>query len=186
MAEEKARELLPQVEVDEAALVQLVMQGLQGTSFVSFEAVTAVKLTAEGKCLFGSVTKVARVNVPLNAEYQAAVNKRREREGLEKDFVPGARRNHTRPVVGLPFAVGNPENDGGRPHLYMVIVLPRSLEYTYFDAEGKVRSHEEVNPHIYRSPNAFRNQGLPKGEEVRYCTYDVQNLRHLTIGGIKV
>jgi hypothetical protein len=125
------------------------------------------------------VYKLSRVNGIVNFQYSNSVNRQREREEKEPDFVPKKRKWGTR-LSGLPF-VSHVTKDGNH-RLYLEVKVERVLSTEYRNAEGKTIPEEEITPLLKGKKSQKEHQGVEK--EVVLRDYDVANILGVTINGV--
>ena len=91
------------IEISSAAFVSM-LYSVRGATMVSFIASTEPKLKAGNP--FPGLRKITKIGGVLNFNYQKAVNRQREREGIVADFVAEPRKWGQR-VEGTPIVTHN-------------------------------------------------------------------------------
>lgn len=124
----------------------------------------------------GKLTKVATVNGVVYWIYANAVNRRREKNDLEPDFVPKQRQwGHRLPKSGLVEHI----KDGERK-LYLELQVTRSVGYRY-ELAGQVLLPQLVNLYLPKKPDPAEGQGLPMGEGVMLRDYGLKTLEQIRV-----
>ncbi len=128
-----------------------------------------------------SVKKISRVNCIINFQYSNVVNRQRDREGKEKDFVASPRLWGTR-LQGLPFV--SHINKNGEAKIYLEVKMERILEIEYRDDLGNVIDETLINKWLKKKETTKikEHQGLEK--EVILKDYNVKNIITINIDGI--
>lgn len=162
--------------VNETVFDQLcdILAERNGAQICTIETYTKADCVGDLK---GRVTKLSRVNGMVNWNYANAVNKQREREGLDADFVPNARKWGSR-VKKTPFIEHT--NKQGEYKRYLEMKVERSLGTDYF-VDGLPARSEDVTPSL-KSRGESR-QGVDK--EVIVRDYALENILTITCGGTK-
>ena len=152
----------------------------KGATFATIIVETEPKLKKTGNPFVG-VTKMAKVNICLNFQYEAGVLRRLAKEGKsEEDFKRGESW-HT-PVLnadgGLtPFCQ---HKTNGKIYLRSMLVNP--FGHQYFDANGNELTDEQVNPFL-PAKSDYSNQGLTESEPLRFLVYGLDGIKSITFGG---
>lgn len=114
------------------------------------------------------LAKVSQVNGIYGHDYAAAVNRQREREGAEANFV--AQRSKYDAVEGTSAIV---QKDGLKYIRYKPLSTAKSFSPVLVKNVGnndfEIVNKQEVSQYINR-PNAGASQGLEKGEEIRFVS----------------
>jgi hypothetical protein len=147
----------------------LVLTGGTEATFVTILAVTSPAWKSKRCELAGRVYKRARVNATLNWVYERAVNRQREREGKEADFV-AEERQWGHKVSMTPFV-----QHGDK--LYLSLKVHRTLSCEFFDViTGEVVPNETVYPLLRESQDGGRqNVSSP----VIYRDYTLTNISEI-------
>jgi len=144
----------------------------RGARPATIVAVTDARLKKTGNP-FGEVFKVARVNVMVNWQYTRAVNRQREREGSEPDFISDARSWGTR-LAGLPFVTYE-----GR--VYLECKVEKSLGHTYVTDEGEELAFDQVEPFLPKRHSNAEHQGVAK--EIILRDYGIHTIQQISFDG---
>lgn len=141
-----------------------------GTNFATMTTRTDARARKTGNP-FGTVYKVARVNIAIGTDYEAGVNRQRTREGNEGTFTAQGRQWGT--VIGGAVV----ENRG---KLYLRCKVERSLAYHYEDADGNLLDPAAVKPFL-PSPRKATNQGVQR--DVIERSYALTSILSISIDG---
>lgn len=161
----------------ETLLSRLV--GLVGASFVGLITVTEPKMRKTGNPYAGKVVKVARTSGQVNFDYDGAVGRAREKEGKPaEDWQKGESWHEPYMIDGKYTPFCRHKKDGT---LY-VRVRHMGGSSVYIDKDtGEEVDKELLKPFL---PDAsYGNQGLDKGDEVRFVTYKLDSVRAATVKG---
>lgn len=151
-----------------AAIVAL--QQIQGASFASVDTETHPK---------PGIKKVVKNQQVLlfgkSGQYEAMVKRRLAEVGKNPDnFV----------ASDLPWGshVGDSPLVTHKDRLYVqcVIIQPGGVKYYRETPFGD----REVNPKDYNIKDRVSSQGLPEGQEVVVATYNIENIKRITVGAI--
>lgn len=151
-------------------LVELLAT-VKGATFATIITETDARLKKTGNP-FGPVRKVSRVNVTLGFQYEAAVNRQREREGSEANFESAPRQWGER----LPGSM-LVEHKG---KLYLETKVERSLSHVFMDAGGRVLSDAEVAPFLPARSGSERQE---TAKEILVRDYSLDSIRSLSMKG---
>jgi hypothetical protein len=144
--------------------------GIRGATFATITTETEPKLLKTGNTL-GDVRKVSRVNVCLGFQYEAAVNRQREREGATADFEAASRQWGER-VAGTVLV-------SHKGKTYLETKVQKSLDHKYLGANGTILPDELIAPFLpKKSPG---RQDLEK--EVMVRDYAIDTIRHIAVAG---
>jgi hypothetical protein len=156
--------------------LQAMLKTSKGTKIVSMVTITDPDL--KKGCNF-DVVKVSYVNGVINFNYKSSVNKQREREGNEPDFVSQKRKWGTK-LDDSPFI--SHINKDGCHKLYLEIKVERSIYHQYYSfTEERVISEEFIKPFLKEKRSSSEAQGVEK--EIILRDYDVRNIACLIIDG---
>jgi hypothetical protein len=145
---------------------------IKGATFATIVTNTDARVRAS--CPFGrNVRKVSRVNVTLNYNYAAAVNRQRTREGGEADFEAAPRQWGER-IKGTSLV----RHESGK--LYLETKVERSLGCEYFAADGSRIEAEAIAPYLPSKGGSGR-QEVEKPVLVR--DYALDSIKGVTIKG---
>jgi len=152
----------------------------KGARIISLITVTEAPLNKEGKEQYGKVFKIAHVNGIVNFNFMNAINKQREKEGREADFVPEKRAWGTK-LEGTPF-VSHIRKTDGKHELYLEIKVEKVVDTGYRRENGDFIQPLEIWPFIRKSKSTLEYQKISK--EVIVRTYNVKNIISVTIDGV--
>lgn len=144
------------------------LQSIRGATFATLVTETDAKLRKNNP--FGTVRKVSRVNVCLGFQYEAAVNRQRDREGSEPDFQAAPRQWGERQGMIVRH----------KGRTYLETKVERSLETVYLDASGRQIPVDDLRPYMLARSGSSR-QGTDKEIVVR--DYALDSIRSLAFGG---
>lgn len=147
----------------------MMLEGIKGATFATLVTSTEPELKKTGNP-YTDVRKVSRVNVCLGFQYENAVNRQREREGNDEEFV-SAPRSWGRKIS--PMFV---EHKG---KLYLETKVEKSLSTTYL-SKGREISSDDIAPFL-RSRSGSGRQETEKAIVVR--DYSLESILSLTVGG---
>jgi hypothetical protein len=151
----------------------------KGAKIVSIITITLAELTKEGKEKYGRVWKISHVNGIVNFNYENSVNKQREKEGLEADFVSAPRKWGTK-MEGIPFVSHVRKSDGAH-ELYLEIKVEHVIDTAYRTENGDMLQAIEIWPFIRKSKATLEHQKISK--EIIIRTYNVKNIVSMTFDG---
>ncbi len=120
----------------------------RGAQIVTITTATEPKLKKTNP--FGVITKKSVVNGIIDYNYQAAVNRQRDREGNNEQFT-AAPRQWGQKVEGTPFV----EHNG---QYYLTIKVEKTDTPEYVDDHGHAVNHEDLLPHFYASSRGSGRQ----------------------------
>ena len=145
---------------------------LKGATFATITTNTDARVLAA--CPFGrNVRKVSRVNVTLGHNYEAAVNRQREREEAVPDF-KAAPRQWGEAIPGTTLVTN--EKTG---KVYLKCKVEKSLGHEYRDAAGNLLDSEAVKPFLPKKSGT--RQDVEK--EIIYRDYSLESIRHMVCKG---
>lgn len=147
-----------------------LLAAVRGASFATIIAETDPKLRKTGNPYVG-VRKVSRVNVCIGFQYEAAVNRQREREGSSTDFEARPRQWGER-VKGTVLV----EHKGRQ---YLETKIERTFEHTYFDASGRQLTDADVAPFL--PARGASRQDVEK--EILVRDYALESIRAISFKG---
>lgn len=160
--------------------LQSALQTTKGAKIVSLVTVTIpdLKVNTNTLCKFDyELLKVSYINGIINFNYAAAVNKQREREGKEADFVPSPRKWGTR-LKDSPFISHVLKT--GEHKLYLEVKIEKSINHIYYiPSIKKIISDNEVKPYLREKPES--KQDVEK--EIVLRDYNVANIAAITVDG---
>ena len=146
-----------------------MLHAIRGATIVSFIASTEPKLKAGNP--FPGLRKVSRVNGVLNFNYEKAVNRQRDREGMVADFVAEPRKWGVR-VEGAPIVTHNGK-------FYVEAKIERSEVMGYIMPDLSMVDEHEVLKWL---PNRHGGrQGVEKAVVLR--DFAVENIRSMRTKG---
>lgn len=143
----------------------------KGAQIVTLTTATEPKLKRTNP--FGTVTKISVVNGVINYNYQNAVNRQREREDKETDFVSQPR-TWGQKIPHTPFV----EHNG---KYYLTIKVEKCQSPTYVDSTGHEINPDDLRPHMYAQSSSSR-QDLDK--EIITRDYSLSNVTMATLSGV--
>lgn len=151
-----------------AAIVR-ILHTIRGTTMVSFVSATEPRLRAGNP--FPGLRKVSRVNGVFGFNYEAAVNRQREREGMTPDFVAEPRKWGIR-VDGTPIVTHNGK-------FYIEAKVERSEIVGYIMPDGAVIDPMQVEKWL-----PARHGGRQAVEKtVILRDFAVENIRSIRMKG---
>jgi hypothetical protein len=150
-------------------LVTLLLS-IKGATFATICTDTDARLKKTGNP-YGQVRKLSRVNVCLGFQYKNAVNRQRLREGSEGDF-EAEPRQWGRRVPGTMFVEHNDK-------LYLETKVEKSLNHTYFAADGTMLTEEQVAPYL---PARSKSSRQETEKEILVRDYALDSIRSLSFG----
>jgi hypothetical protein len=143
---------------------------VKGATFATIVTRTVPKLKKTGNTL-GTVLKVARTNVCLGFQYEAAVNRQLAREGTSADFEAKPRQWGER-IPGTMLVTHK-----GRT--YLETKVEKTLGHTYRDANGNILPDEAVQPFL--PARSKGRQGTEK--EILVRDYALDSIQGITVKG---
>ena len=147
-----------------------LVQSVRGATFATIVTRTDARLKKTGNP-FGPVSKVARVNVTLGFQYEAAVNRQRDREGSVSDFEAAPRQWGER--IG-PMLI---EHKG---KIYLETKVERSLGHEYRDSQDRILPDADVAPFLpARKPSARQETE----KEILVRDYALDSIAGITFRG---
>lgn len=157
--------------------LQKMLVKRKGATFLTIIAVTEAQLTEEGKEKFGRVWRVSHVNGQVNFNYENAVNKQREKEGVEEEFVARPRKWGTRLDSG-PF-ISHVRQSDGHHELYLELRVLNVIETTYRNEKGDLMTDAQIWTYIKKNKSQLEHQMISKEIVVR--DYNVKNIIAITL-----
>lgn len=133
-----------------------LLNEIRGATILSLVTKTEARLRAEGKKRFGPVQKVSRFTAMINFDYEAAVNRQREKEGVAPSFE--AMPSYAQVIMRAdgtmtPFAA---HKETGKQYL-RIRPLSRS-DSKYFDTNGYNIEETAIKEYLYESGNPIRQE----------------------------
>lgn len=158
--------------VDRETLLDMLLK-VKGTTFASIKTRTLVRMSkkAIASCPFGQIAKESTVSVTLGFHYAKSVNRQRDREGLEADFVAEPRAWGER-ISGTPIVKHNGE-------FYLECKVERSIGHQYYDETGNPLSDDDVD--AYLPDRGASRQGVER--EIVIRDYKLDSIRSITLNG---
>lgn len=143
----------------------------KGAQIVTLTTATEPRLKRSNP--FGPITKISVVNGVINFNYQNAVNKQREREDKETDFVSQPR-TWGQKIAHTPFI----EHNG---KYYLTIKVEKTQSPTYVDSNGHEINVSDLIPHMYAQSESSR-QDVEK--EIITRDYCMSNVTMVTMNSV--
>lgn len=151
--------------------IEEILCDTRGAKAVTITAKTEVRLKKAARDIFGQVFKLSRVNGMINWNYEGAVNRQREREGVEGDFVSHPRAWGVR-MPRTPFVQHNDT-------LYLELKVQKSVdEPSYVNAAGETVNINLIREHLPASSSSSR-QGVEK--EIILRDYKMESITSITM-----
>jgi len=159
--------------INMAELVDVLKAVHPGNSFATITATTVPsKMRKTGNPNWGNCFKTTTVNVGIQFNYEAGVNRQREREDKPTDFVADA------PTWGEH--IDNTCLVEHKGEFYMYVRILKSLGYRYHNAKGDTIPNEQV--HAFMPPSKPSDK-QDLDAEIIVRKYFLKNIRQITVSG---
>lgn len=129
--------------------LETVLRNVRGATFCSIVALTKCDVRSGSPLTGRDVRKLSRRNCVIGFGYESVVNRQREREEKDADFVAASRRWGAR-IAGTPLVAHNGK-------LYLEAKVERVCEYRYH-VDGRIESTEIVEPNLRDGGRADRQE----------------------------
>lgn len=140
----------------------------RGAKMVSLTTYTDADVYLTGNP-YGKIKKRAHYTATLSFDYEAAVNRQRDREEKPADFKAGAAVWGWQPVPESPFVYYASQKTGKRS-LYLYAKAEKPLSVEYFTPDGQPLTLDQVKPFL--KPEKESGQGLDREVKPRIVTVD--------------
>ena len=162
------------VNITKDQLVDMLLNWNMGAQPVSIQYVTQPKLNKEGKIVFGSVTKVAKVGGMIGYIYENSVNNQLEREHKERDFMAKSLWNGKGKRLSKALTMHTEKQT-----LYLTYKLQQTFRSFYFDNDLNPLPKNEVKKYLTGSKPT--NQGVNEGNEIHHREISINNVKKLKL-----
>jgi len=152
----------------------------RGATIVGMVCRTEPKMRKTGNTFAGNCFKISHVNGMLNFNYDGNVLARLAKEGKSpEDFSKGE--SWHEPVK---------RNDGTLTPLcrhkrnnkfYLRFRLLNVSETKYEQSDGTPIDKSQIDPFLPDRSNAYANQGVDAGEEIKFVVYGLETIQQITI-----
>lgn len=162
----------------------IVENANNGTTPISFESHTVPDMNKTGNPFHGKVTKVSFVGGLIGINYENSVNNQLNREGKQSDFVVKDR-VWGRHDEDHGFIIRHTKKGTTEEKFYLEVKVQQTNDKPYYldNESGEVISTESIRPFLKPSYSPKTQDGLEKKVILR--TYEIENLKKITIGGKK-
>jgi hypothetical protein len=159
-----------------------ILSTVKGTSAVSFNTTTSVKMNKTNNPYHGRVTKVSKVNGIVGFNYKNSCNNQLEREGKEKNFKPQSRKwgKHDEKIP----CVINHTNKNGEFKQYVNLKVQSTSDKPKYFLDDEPINKEVIKDFLPQSkkPNTQKNID----DEIVVRDYDVDSIDGMSIKKMKI
>lgn len=149
-------------------------------TFATIVAKVPQKMYKRGNPLAGkTVQKRVNYQLALNCVYQNAVNKQREREGLEKDFVTSSNW-HEKVFDGVNGAILRHKQDHEKRYLSGIVKNAEVVDY-FVEGERATPEQVEIIKQFRQVSKAPQNQGID--DAIIFRTISLENIEEIRTNG---
>ena len=159
------------IKITTVQLIEMLLNWSFGAQPASAQYVTTPKLNAEGKAMFGEVTKLANVGIMIGYNYENSVNNQRERENELKDFMAQKLWRGKGSRLSSALSVHNEKGTH-----YMSYKMQQTFKSFYFDSVLNFIPKSLLKP-FFPVNNTAKYQGVEKA--VYHREIKVENIRKL-------
>lgn len=154
------------------------LKNIKSSTFIGFVAKTIPKMKKTGNPFADKIIKLAHVSANVGFDYEAGVNRRREKEGKEANFV--AQSNWHKPVLNgdsiTPLAEHNKTGE-----LYLRCNVLKS-DSVYVNMEtGEIVEKESLEPFLQKT-DYKATQGLDESQVAIAC-YKLDGIQSINFNG---
>ena len=164
-----------------------VMMTINHAQPIGIVTTTVPKMRKTSNPFFGRIMKLTDSHVFTNCNYQAMVNRRREKAGIEPGFTAGQRIIDyvRRTVNGKNTPVLDYTNKAGSPGAYLEVNFMPNLKTTSrFVLDGVTDIQKsEFQEFLQDRSGSASHQGLSPADEVIIRTYNIRNIVELRYAG---
>lgn len=150
-------------------LRQMLME-LKTSTFATIETVTEARMNKKGNPFLGT-KKISAANVNINFSYANAVNKQRDKENNEEEFVPHARKWGQR-IPKTPLI----EHKG---EFYLEARFMNAPSNTTYVFNGKIIDKRELTPFMPENNSNAEHQGVEK--EIIIRDFKLSNISEIIL-----
>lgn len=162
---------MPEITVTIDELIASLKQIKQSAKILTIEARVVPQLLKTGNP-YRNITKLYRANYIMGANYEASVNRQREREDKDTDFVEQERSWGTR--------INNFLIEHNGEYYLRLQETREKYSSQYFDGEKEI-PYKELEPFFPKKKGAT-NQGIDS--EVRYRNLKISNIVSIQYDGV--
>lgn len=145
----------------------------RGAFPITIEALTVPTMRKTGNPYAGNCLKRSRVNGFANWIYSNSVNRQREREGTETDFIAAPRQWGAR-VEKTPLVIH-------KGKMYLELKVEKSLGHQYETLTGKIIEASELAPFLSEKSEGSGRQGTEK--EIVLRDYAIASIHAVSLDG---
>lgn len=165
------------------AAMAIILANQKGSTMAEIEAVTEPKMRKTNNPFIGKVIKVSITNIGLGGDYEKAVIRQMEREGVEGDFQ--AKPNWHIGWKDSKIIRINRKDDPENPQkLYAMVRCFRSDKVEYRWNDGRFMSDAEIEEMKTFIPDKKEAPGQPVENKIVVRTITIGNIRELRMKGV--
>ncbi len=169
---------IPTILFSDISLIETCMLQ-KGTTFAEVHSVTDPRMNKTGNRFLGSVEKLGRMNVCFGDNYEAGVQRKADKEGLDTEF------------KAQPLKWGQHYRDSafviehkGKFYLQCRVLQSHEVEYRWIES-GKPLSEADVAEMKTFFPPKREGSRQPAEDKVIYRTVKVENIKQIQMYGVR-
>ena len=154
----------------------------RGAVMAELHTSTEPKMRKTNNPFFGGVRKVSAVNVTFGANYQSAVNRRMDKEGVEGEFKAESTWYHVDPKASTIAR----HNKTGAPYVRAALNTQTKPTVAYEALDGQAVPKSSLEPFLQvRKASAKQERhGLEKSKQAYPTVWKVESVKAIKVDGI--